>query len=168
MIDPIPLLGRRIATPAVLRTYRRRGPAAAIEALQLVGGAGHEGDHHVQFHISNGNRRIELIVDGERSPHLTRDVLDWAAGRLDDTDWAQLDALDAARTAGFALAYPTDEDHHKEIFRPAELTTEERNRIGAGRRQAHDAELAAHDLIRARLHTSNARPGDQLDLFATP
>lgn len=171
MIDPVPWLARQYADPFVMRAYHHRGPAAAIAAIQRAGGVEHEDGvsiHFTSYHPHN-NRRVTLTIgDGEPTTHLMRDILDWAAGRLTDTDWARLDAYRAARDAAHNLAWPTPEDHSKEVFRPAELTPEERARIGAGRRQAWDADRAADALIADRLaDRPTARPGEQLELFAS-
>jgi len=192
--DPIPWLAQRYADWSVLHTYRHRGPAAAIAAINCVGGCEDDPDGvRVTYDSYPSNRKIRLwrladlaylrprLEDGtvtlaeyEReitslphTVHLMRDVLDWAAGRLDDTDWAQLDAWAAARWAGVELTRCDDLDWHRRKA-IGQLTDTEQAAIARGQRAIRDAETAMRALVDARLHTTDARPGDQLDLFATP
>jgi hypothetical protein len=94
-----------------------------------------------------------------------RVVLDWAAARLDPTDWARLGELVTARAAAVEQAHWDGALWRKQTYRPAELTDAERAVIAAGDRARYTAEAAMRALIRTRLEATEPRAGDQLVLF---
>jgi hypothetical protein len=160
--DPVDRLARLSIDWWALWHYHHRGPAAAVETLRNRGGAGTDTDGaNYQWQAEDSGRQIQLSLDGGSSrPYLTRDALDRAAGRLTDTDWAQLAAIVEARLAAIHVAFP---DHPK----PHEIPTpEQAASIRRGRNDVAAAERQADQLVRRALARTVPPPGAQLGLFA--
>ena len=163
-VDPIDRLARLVVGWWALWHYRQRGPAAAIETIRNRGGGGTDSDGtHYQWQAEDSGRRIRLTLGDEPTrTYLTRDALDRAAARITETDWAQLDAIVAARLAAIHLAFPDRPRPHEP------RTPEQEASIRRGHRDISAAEQQAHDLIRAAVARTAPRPAEQLGLFATP
>lgn len=166
----VAILARQVATWEVLHAYRTAGLDAALPDLGWRSSAG-TGEDGVWRHWTGvGARRGTINYQegcmGEPTrPVLVRMLVQWAAARLTEQDWAALDRLHAERCdAGRIHA---DQDlWFRRTYRPRELTDDERARIADAADRAFAVDRAARAVIAAALADDDpTAPGEQFSLF---
>ena len=154
----------------ILFIARDGGLAAAVRAYfassHCTGGCGHDEDRTFRRWDFEGQRIQFRVGAFDADPVVVplRELLAWALERIDPATWVELERLRQARSEELHAEYGDPDLSHRMTYRPKDVTSAERELVGAARARRSEVERATHDLV-ARALVDGESVAGQIGLF---